>query len=118
MRKFLFLIVSALLIAGCCSEEETKLQKGFPESVGMDSKRFELADSVINKAIADSEKQIKDIMKISFFMRKESHVSQKYAILKKHHALNVEFLQSLQNGLFIYYLHSVADGEFLFPAVP
>lgn len=55
MRKFLFLIVSALLIAGCCSEEETKLQKVFPESVGMDSKRFELADSVINKAIADSE---------------------------------------------------------------
>jgi hypothetical protein len=42
--------------------------------------------SFAGRAIAGSEKQIKDIMKISFFMRKESHVSQKYAILKKHHA--------------------------------
>lgn len=57
MRKLLFLLLSAAMISSCvCNNSgEIKLEKVSPESVGMCSERLQLADSVINQAIAKSE---------------------------------------------------------------
>lgn len=57
MKKVLFLLLSAVMISSCCTSNSgnIKLQKVSPESVGMCSERLQLADSVINQAIAKSE---------------------------------------------------------------
>ena len=57
MKKVLFLLLSAVMISSCCASNSgnIKLQKVSPESVGMCSERLQLADSVINQAIAKSE---------------------------------------------------------------
>lgn len=57
MKKVLFLLLSAVIISSCCTSNSgnIKLQKVSPESVGMCSERLQLADSVINQAIAKSE---------------------------------------------------------------
>ena len=56
MKKVLFLLISAVMISSCvCNSGSTKLEKVSPEYVGMCSERLQLADSVINQAIAKSE---------------------------------------------------------------
>ena len=57
MKKVLFILLSAVMISSCCTSNSgnIKLQKVSPESVGMCSERLQLADSVINQAIAKSE---------------------------------------------------------------
>lgn len=56
MKKVLFLLLSAVMVSSCVSNSgSTKLEKVSPESVGMCSERLQLADSVINQAIAKSE---------------------------------------------------------------
>lgn len=55
--KRLSLIFTAVLFIYSCSNSpfETKLERVSPESVGMSSKQLQLADSVINSAISNSE---------------------------------------------------------------